>query len=63
MFTSGRETLRNVVRQRSQKLDSLLDSSSLLPGSIFVWAMSAGAMPLTVTPLLAYEIASQWIMP
>jgi hypothetical protein len=37
----------------------LFDNSSLLPGNIFVCAMSAGAMPLIVIPFVAYVLASQ----
>lgn len=41
----------------------LLESSSLLPGSILVSSMRAGAMPFTVMPFFAYALASQWTMP
>ena len=43
--------------------DVLLDNSSLLPGSIFVCSMSAGAMALTVMPFVAYVLASQCTRP
>jgi hypothetical protein len=41
----------------------LFDSSSLLPGSIFVCSISAGAMPFTVIPFAAYVLASQCTRP
>lgn len=56
---SGDHEFAEILDVLDRDFNILCASSSLLPGSIFVSWMSAGAIPLTVMPFLAYAFAAQ----